>query len=118
MLYCRFKDYEQAVIFFGRGYKSAVGRHDNNEAYRFACYLMNTYCQTGDLNAAREYYDILKNMSTSNRREKEYYDLYSAGTLAYAEIITRKRFIIILKRRSVLRSMAWATNTACRYMLS
>lgn len=85
VLYCRFKDYEQAVIFFGRGYKSAVGRHDNNEAYRFACYLMNTYCQTGDLNAAREYYDILKNMSTSNRREKEYYDLYSAGTLAYAE---------------------------------
>lgn len=85
VLYCRFKDYEQAEIFFSRGYKSAVGRNDNNEAYRFACYLMNTYCQMGDVRSARKYFEILKNIVTTNKEEKEYYDRYSAGTLAQAE---------------------------------
>lgn len=85
VLYCRFKDYEQAEIFFNRGYKSAVERNDNNEAYRFACYLMNTYCQTENIKAARRYFNILRNIPTTNKDEKEYYDLYSAGTLAQAE---------------------------------
>lgn len=85
VLYCRFKDYEQAEIFFSRGYKSAIERNDNNEAYRFACYLMNTYCQTENIKAAQKYFNILKNTPTTNKNEKEYYDLYSAGTLAQAE---------------------------------
>lgn len=85
VLYCRFKDYEQAAIFFSRGYKSAEERNDDNEAYRFACYLMNTYCQTGDLKSARRYFAILKDIVPSDKAEKEYYDLYSEGTLAYAE---------------------------------
>lgn len=85
VLYCRFKDYEQALIFFSRGFKSAVERGDNNESYRFACYLMNTYCQMADLKSARKYFEILKNIVTTNKEEKEYYDRYSAGTLAQAE---------------------------------
>lgn len=85
VLYCRFKDYEQAAIFFIRGYDSAKVRKDKTEAYRFACYLMNTYCQMGDIKSARKYFHILKSIVPKNKVEKEYYDLYSEGTLAYAD---------------------------------
>lgn len=84
-IYMLFKDYENALLYYNKGYNRCVSKNDLDRQVTFLTNMISTYCYMNQPDKAKECFLKLLNMPVKDAEMQTFYNLINQALIAQTE---------------------------------